>query len=579
MAAKGDEGFGIERSKIGYGWKEVRGSREVKGHLGAVASDEGRCSAIGRDVMAKQQGNAVDACVAVALCLGVLNPVASGIGGGGFLLLLPSNATTAIAFDFREVAPAAASQNMYSKNSTLQLYGGLSVAVPGELAGLYLVWQQYGTLPWKSLVEPAIQLAEKGFEVRPYLASAINMSSTLILADEGMKEVFAPNGILLRAGDTCIRKALANTLKSIARNGPDAFYNGPIGENFVKDVKDAGGILTMEDLAAYRVKIRDPIVHEVQGLTIYGMPPPSSGGACMAMVLNILAAYPDPYKAVKGPLGLHRTVEAFKHAYALRMNLGDPDFMNVTDVVALMLNATYAAELQKLINDSRTYPPSYYGGRQSQVEDHGTSHFNIVDRDRNVISMTSTVNYPFGAKVLSKSTGILMNDEMGDFSLPSSDTPPEKANFIQPYKRPMSSMTPSIIMKDGQFLAALGGSGGIKIITTTIQVFIDRFWKGYSPLLSVTNPRVHHQLIPNVLNYENWTTAEGEHIEVPEAVVEYLKSKGHNVTASTGAVSQLIVQSLCETPSSKATYKSCNKIQRKLTAVSDLRKDGYPAAF
>lgn len=569
-------------SERGYGWKELHGRREVQGHMGAVASDEGRCSAIGRDVMAKQQGNAVDACVVVALCLGVLNPMASGIGGGGFLLLLPSNTTTAIAFDLREVAPAAASQNMYSKDSNLQFNGGLSVAVPGELAGLHLVWQQYGTLPWKILVEPAIQLAEKGFEVRPYLASAIKSSSMQILADEGMKEVFAPNGVLLRAGDTCIRKALANTLRAIARNGPDAFYNGPIGENFVKDVKDAGGILTMEDLSAYRVKIRDPIVHKVQGLTIYGMPPPSSGGACMAMVLNILAAYPNPYKAVKGWLGLHRIVEAFKHAFALRMNLGDPDFMNVADVVALMLNATYAAELQKLINDSRTYPPSYYGARGSQAEDHGTSHFNIVDQDRNVISMTSTVNYAFGAKILSKSTGILMNNEMGDFSLPSNDTGTSSqgnANFIQPYKRPLSSMAPSIIMKDGQFLAALGGSGGPKIITTTIQVFIDRFWKRYLPLVSVANPRVHHQLMPDILNYENWTTAEGEHIEEPEVIVEYLKSKGHNVTATTGGVSQLIVQNLCKPPSSKVTYKSCNKIKRKLTAVSDLRKDGYPSAF
>lgn len=179
---------------------------------------------------------------------------------------------------------------MYSENSDMQLNGGLSVAVPGELAGLYLLWQQYGTLPWKSLVKPAFQLADKGFEVRPYLASAINSSSERILADEGMREVFAPKGVLLRAGDTCIRKALAKTLKAISLNGPGAFYNGPIGESFVKDVRDAGGILTMEDLAAYRVKIRDPLVHNIGGLTIYGMPPPSSGGACMAMVSKLVAS-------------------------------------------------------------------------------------------------------------------------------------------------------------------------------------------------------------------------------------------------------------------------------------------------
>lgn len=548
----------------------------VHGLRGAVATDEGRCSAIGRDVMAKRRGNAADACVAVALCLGVLNPVASGIGGGAFLLFRPSNSTAPIAFDFREVAPGAASQNMYSQNADLQLNGGLSVAVPGELAGLYLVWKQYGSLPWKSLLKPAILLADNGFIVRRYLASAINASSVQILADEGFRVVFAPNGTLLKAGDVCVRKSLAKSLKAIALHGPDAFYKGPIGEGFVKDVRDAGGILTMKDLAEYRVKIRDPIVHEVQGLTVYGMPPPSSGGACMAMVLNILGAYPDPLKAVRGSLGLHRTVEAIKHAFALRMNLGDPDFVDVKDVMSHMLNKTYAAELQKLINDSRTYPPTYYGGRWNQLDDHGTSHVNIVDEERNVLSMTSTINYAFGAKVLSKSTGIVMNNEMGDFSLPSNVAGAPSANLIEPYKRPMSSMAPSIIMKDGQFLAALGGSGGVKIITTTIQVFIDRFWKGYSPLMSVSKPRLHHQLIPNVLYYENWTTASGEHIEEPEAVLSYLESKGHNVTASApGGVSQLIVQSLCK-PS--ASSSAC-KIKGRLTAVSDLRKDGYPSAF
>ncbi|KAI5056826.1 hypothetical protein GOP47_0028644, partial [Adiantum capillus-veneris] len=342
-------------------------SRVAYGHSGA---DEGRFSAIGRNVMAKHGGNAVDACVSVALCLGVLSPGASGIGGGAFLLFRPANSTAAIAFNFREVAPAAAYQDMYSENADLQLNGGLSVAVPGELAGLYLVWQRYGSLPWKSLVKPAIRLADNGFRVGWYLASALSASSASILSDEGFREVFAPNGTLLKAGDVCFRKSLAKSLKLIAQDGPDAFYKGQIGESFVGDVKDAGGILTKEDLKEYAVKILDPIVHEVQGLTIYGMPPPSSGGVCMALVLNILAAYPDPLKAVNGSLGLHRTVEASKHAFALRMHLGDPDFADVKDLVSDMLNATYAAELQKRINDNRTFPPSYYGGRWTQSSDH-----------------------------------------------------------------------------------------------------------------------------------------------------------------------------------------------------------------
>ncbi|MCO5605449.1 hypothetical protein L7F22_059633 [Adiantum nelumboides] len=289
LTVHGEAVYDTGRSRVAYGWK------------GAVATDEGRCSAIGRDVMAKRGGNAADACVAVSLCLGVLNPGASGIGGGAFLLFRPANSNGVIAIDFREVAPAAASENMYSGNADLQLNGGLSVAVPGELAGLHLLWQKYGSLPWNSLVKPAILLAENGFIVRRYLASAINAISTSILSDEGLREVFAPNGTLLKTGDICFRKALAKSLKLIAHYGPDALYRGPVGERFVRDVRDAGGILTMKDLNDYAVKIRDPIVHEVQGLKVYGMPPPSSGGACMAMVLNILAAYPDPLEAVRGP--------------------------------------------------------------------------------------------------------------------------------------------------------------------------------------------------------------------------------------------------------------------------------------
>ncbi|KAH7426476.1 hypothetical protein KP509_10G003000 [Ceratopteris richardii] len=472
-------------------------NRVAEGYAGAVSADDGRCSVIGRDVMEKMGGNAVDAAVAVALCSGVVNPVASGIGGGAFLLFLPANSSVPIAMDFREVAPGSASENMYAGNENAKSTGALSVAVPGELAGLHLLWREYGSLPWKTLFQPAIQLASSGFMVSPYLANAIQKWSSDILADEGLSALFAPNGTLLAAGDTCVWDSLAKSLASIAAEGPSVFYNGSVGENFVNDVRNAGGILSLDDLAQYTVKIRDPIVHEYQGLTVYGMPPPSSGGACFSMVLNILEAYPEPFQAVKGPLGLHRMVEAFKHAYAMRMNLGDPDYVNTSEVLGLMLNATNAAEIQKLIDDDRTYPPPYYGGSWAPVDDHGTSHFNIVDENRNVVTMTSTVNYPFGAKIISKSTGILMNNEMGDFSVPSNNSgsdPPSPANFIEPYKRPLSSMSPIIVMKEGQFLGALGGSGGSRIITTTLQVFLDIFWKGYQPEYSVSKPRLHHQV-------------------------------------------------------------------------------------
>ncbi|KAI5066330.1 hypothetical protein GOP47_0018954 [Adiantum capillus-veneris] len=564
------------------------GSRIARGFTGAVSGEDSRCSEIGRDIMAEMGGNAVDATVAVALCSGVVNPMASGIGGGAFLLFLPTNATSPLAFDFREVAPGAASENMYAGNEELKLRGALSVAVPGELAGLHLLWQQYGTLPWNDLFEPAIQLAANGFVVRPYLAAAIETAGSSILADEGLSEVFAPNGTLLGAGDLCVWTSLAKSLASIAEEGPAAFYNGSIGQNFVNDVQDAGGILTMDDLTQYAVKIRDPTVVNVEGLSVFGMPPPSSAGACIALVLNILAAYPDPFQAVEGPLGLHRMVEAIKHAFAIRMNLSDPDFVNVTKVVSTMLNATYAAELQSLINDNKTYPSPYYGGSWSQLNDHGTCHFNIVDGDRNVIAMTSTVNYPFGAKMLSKSTGIVMNNEMDDFSIPtnsSGSTPPAPANFIQPYKRPLSSMAPTIVMKNRQFLGALGGSGGTKIITATLQVFLNRFWKSYQPLDAVSSPRLHHQLFPDVLQYEDWTTAIGDLIEEPLTVVEYLESKGHNMTSKKGGITELLIQDLSDPLDARSVHswwrimRGIEPVRGLLTAVSDLRKDGSPSAY
>ncbi|MCO5587489.1 hypothetical protein L7F22_041438 [Adiantum nelumboides] len=428
----------------------------------------------------------------------------------------------------------------------------------------------------------------------PRKTPAIQTYASSILADEGLTEVFAPNSTLLGEGDLCVWTSLAKSLASVAEEGPAAFYNGSLGQNFVNDVQDAGGILSMDDLARYTVKIRDPTVVNVQGLSVFGMPPPSSAGACIAMVLNILAAYPDPFQAVQGSLGLHRMVEAIKHAFAIRMNLSDPDFVDVTEVISTMLNVTYAAEIQSLINDNRTYPSAYYGGSWSQLNDHGTCHFNIVDGDRNVVSMTSTVNYSFGAKMISKSTGIVMNNEMDDFSIPtnsSGSTPPAAANFIQPYKRPLSSMAPTIVMQllclilqNGQFLGVLGGSGGTKIITATLQVFLNSFWKGYQPLDAVSSPRLHHQLFPDLLQYEQSTTAIGDLIEEPLTVVKYLESKGHIMTAKKGGMAELIMQDLSSLLTARGVHNG--RIMREvepvlglLTAVSDPRKDGSPCAY
>lgn len=550
----------------------------IEAEHGVVAADDERCSDIGIDML-REGGHAVDAAVATSLCLGLVSPTSSGLGGGAFMLLRSSNGQ-AQAFNMRETAPQAASEDMYAKNPAAKKIGPLSVGVPGELAGLHLAWQQHGKLPWKKLVQPVIKLAAEGFVISPYLASNIKSYKNAIMADKGLRGVFTVNEKLLNVGDTCYNKKLAETLQAISDFGPSVFYNGTIGKKLVEDVQAVGGILSFEDLQNYRVEVTDPISAEVMGYTILGMPPPSSGAAGLISVLNILGSYGTP-DAAKGTLGLHRTIEAFKHMFAVRMNLGDPKFVNITDSLSDMLSPEFAVKLKNKIYDNVTFPSEYYGYKWNQLRDHGTSHFCIVDSERNAVSMTTTVNYPFGALMLSPSTGIVLNNEMDDFSTPTEISPdmlpPAPANFIRPNKRPLSSMSPTIVLKGGQLAGVLGGSGGLKIIPAVVQVFLNHFINGMDPLIAVTAPRVYHRLIPNIVTYENWTVLDGEHIELSRESKLGLSQRGHWLEAhSSGAISQLVVQNL----NNPIKVESDNQVfYGKLTAVSDPRKDGIPAGF
>ncbi|KAI8031490.1 Glutathione hydrolase 1 [Camellia lanceoleosa] len=539
-------------------------------HRGVVTADDGRCSRIGRDVL-REGGHAVDASVAVALCLGVVSPASSGIGGGAFMLLRLANGTTE-AFDMRETAPMKASKNMYSRNAALKTSGALSIAVPGELAGLHHVWEQYGKLPWKRLVNPAEKLARKGFKISPYLHMQMVKTEKGIMTDEGLRNIFTSKGALLQPGHICRNRNLAKTLLEISKNGLETFYNGSIGLNLVRDVQNAGGILTMEDLQHYQVKHREPISADIVGLKILGMPPPSSGAAAMILVLNILTQYGFP-SGVSGSLGVHREIEALKHAFALKMNLGDPDFVNIKKVLYDMLSPKFAAKLKKTIFDNMTFGPSHYGGRWNPIQDHGTSHISIVDSERNAVSMTTTINSYFGAQFLSPSTGILLNNEMDDFSIPANssagNSPPAPANSVHPFKRPLSSMAPTIILKGAQLKAVMGASGGSMIIGGTTEVFLNYFARRMDPLSSVMAPRYYHELIPNVLYYENWTTVIGDHFEAPANIRAALKKKGHILQSlAGGTICQFVVQEL------KASSKF-----GELVAVSDPRKGGFPAGF
>lgn len=262
--------------------------------------------------------------------------------------------------------------------------------------------------------------------------------------------------------------------------------------------------------------------------------------------------------------------------FAVRMNLGDPDFYNVTAVLSDMISPKFAEDLKKTINDNKTFPPNYYGGRWNLINDHGTSHLSIVDSDRNAVSMTSTVNSYFGSQILSPSTGILLNNEMDDFSIPNSSSanipPPAPANFIRPLKRPLSSMSPTIVVKDGQLKAVVGASGGAMIIAATAEILLNHFAQRMDPLSSVLAPRSYHQLIPNVVQYENWTTVTGDHFEVPAATRAALQKKGHVLQAlSGGTICQFIVV--------RSSLEKSATVGSELTAVSDPRKGGLPAGY
>ncbi|CAG7898934.1 unnamed protein product, partial [Brassica rapa] len=538
----------------------------------AVATDHGQCSKIGMNVL-RQGGNAMDASVAVALCLGVVNPGSSGLGGGSFAVVkMASGEETA--YDFREVAPLRATEDMYGGNLELKKKGPLSVGVPGEVAGLFTAWKQLGKLPWKQLVYPAEKLAAEGYMISKYLYMQMNATRDDILADKGgLSELFASNGELKKPGTIVRNPKLAFTLKQIAEHGPKVFYNGTVGVNLVNDIQKLGGIVTLKDLNSYKVKVKKPLSNDILGYRLLGMPPPSSGGPSMVLILNILSQYGIP-KGVAGPLGVHRLVEALKHAFAVRMNLGDPDFVDVTKVVSDMLSPKFAQELKKKINDDKTFDPKYYGRKWNEIHDHGTSHFSIIDKERNVVAMTTTVNGYFGATKLSPSTGIVLNNQMDDFSIPMKPQPdvppPAPANFIRPGKRPLSSMSPTIVLKDGKVKAAVGASGGLYIIPGATQVFLNHFFLNMDPLSSVMAPRIFHQLIPNRISYEDWKTVYDDHFELPKETRDVLEKKGHVLTPiADGAISQLIVVE---------SGGNSNGTSR-LVAVSDPRKGGFPSGY
>jgi gamma-glutamyltranspeptidase/glutathione hydrolase/leukotriene-C4 hydrolase len=352
----------------------------------------------------------------------------------------------------------------------------------------------------------------------------------------------------------------------VSEQGPDVVYDGELSAGLVADIQAAGGIITEEDLAGYQPVIRDPLELDVFGYHMFSSPPPSSGGSAIFAVLNYLEGYLQPFAGV-GNLAYHRMAEGIKHAFAMRMNLVDPDYVDVDDVVHDMLSKEFMGGLRENSSDDTTLPLDEYGGKWNQLDDHGTTHLSIIDKWGNVVSMTSTINTAFGSKILSPSTGILLNDQMDDFSIPGSPNAyglaPAPENYVAPGKRPLSSMSPTIVLEKGKVRMIAGASGGPMIITATTQVLVNHLLRGWDLATAVSAPRLHSQLLPDELYCEKVTLVNGFYVYLPDDVRASLAMRNHNIVDDDYlGVSQAI---------------AIDQDTGLITAVSDYRKDGRPA--
>ncbi len=483
----------------------------------AVASDHPLASAAGAAVL-KAGGNAVDAACATALALGVLHPEASGIGGGGFALIYVAKEKKVHAIDFRERAPAAITAARFLKDGKavpgLSKEGGLAVGVPGEVSGLGEMVKRWGKRSFGACVDPAQKLAAKGAPASWRLAQAIAaLAKDPLPADPVFAAMFVTPPPP-KEKEIFKRPELAATLAKLKTGGPGAFYKGPIAAEIVKAVTAAGGVMTAEDLAAYAPTERAPLEMSHRSLRVLTMPPPSSGGVALIETLGILdALYPTsadlPKDGPQSPAYLQSLTEAFKHAFADRARfLGDPDFVTVD--VAKLTSPAYAAELAKRVKPGAVLPSDAYGslgGPAAPPHDGGTTHLAIIDAAGNAVSLTTTVNLSFGARLIAGKTGIVLNDQMDDFvmqvGVPNAfGLIGNEQNAVAPKKRPLSSMTPTIVMNGDQVKVVVGGAGGPTIITATTQVLLDVVDWNLDAQAAVVAPRIHDQWFPEMLGVE-----------------------------------------------------------------------------
>lgn len=497
---------------------------------GALATAAPLATDIGLQVL-DDGGNAFDAAVAVGFALAVVHPEAGNIGGGGFALVREGAGGKVRSLDFRETAPRAATEGMYLDEDSSVIDGASTVGapasgVPGTVAGLYRLWQAYGSLAWEDLVTPAAALADTGFIVDDYLAASFVEYAAALQQFEETGSVFFPEGRRLEAGDRLVQKDLAATLRLISAAGPDGFYGGETADLIVATMEKYGGLITRADLDSYEAIWREPVHFTFDSLDIYSMAPPSSGGLIMGQILGLLEPFSfAPYTA-DSPDYIHLFVEAARLAFADRAeHLGDPAFW---DIPQGLLDSAYLARRRALIDQTRAVgSEAVRPGSPQRGESEQTTHYSICDADGNMVAVTYTLNTGYGSKLVVGGAGFLLNNEMDDFvakpGVPNTyGLVGGEANRIEPGKRMLSSMTPTLILKEGKPYLAIGSPGGSKIITAVAQAIINftRFDMGLAD--AVAQPRFHHQWLPDVLYYEQG----GYDI----TVVQDLIRRGHHVT-------------------------------------------------
>ena len=510
----------------------------VPAEHGMVVAQEKLAARIGADIL-RQGGNAVDAAVATGFALAVTYPRAGNIGGGGFMVIHLAERNEDVTIDYRETAPAATKSDIFlgsdgkpdiakSRNSAL------AIGVPGTVAGLAIALDKYGSGKFSlaDVVKPGLALAANGTEISDDIADTLPFFRKRIERWSSSTKVFSrPDGTPLREGDVLIQRDLAATLTAIVEQGPRGFYEGPVAEKLVKAIADAGGIMTTDDLKSYQPVIRAPVRGNYRGYDIVSMPLPSSGGTVLLETLNILEGFPMADMKQGSAASLHLIIEAMKRAYADRARyLGDPAFVNAP--MAALIAKDYAARQRAGIDLDRATPADALAARPPR-EGSNTTHYSVVDSSGNAVSNTYTLNFPYGVGLVADGTGVLLNNELDDFTAAPGASNAFglvgfEANLPGPGKRPLSSMSPTIVLKDGKPVLVTGTPGGSRIISAVVQIVVNVLDYRMDVAAAVAAPRVHHQWMPDEVRVERG---------FPEETLAALKAKGHAVIEPLGQTS------------------------------------------